>query len=445
MTLSLASICACFDGKIPSVIATCAADGTPNVSYLSEVDYVDEQHVALSFQFFNKTRANVLAHPHATLQVWCPITAAPFCLRVEYLRTETAGPLFEAMKARLAGIAALSGMAGVFRLLGSDVYRVHSVERTPGRLRAAQLPARNPVIALGRIAERVGRATDLAQLSDATLEAMAELLGFEHAIILAADNKHQRLYTLGSRGYERSGIGSEVAFGAGVIGIAARERTPIRSAYATADYYYSRAVHEQTLAESGAGTPADDIPLPGLAEIRSQLAVPITLGDQLIGVIAVQSAADGRFTGDDQDALAAVALQFGLALRGLDSVAAEANDEPGPAPSRPPIAGAPIRVRHYAENDSVFLDDDYLIKGVAGAIFWKLVREHARTGRTEFSNRELRLSPDIRLPELSENLEARLVLLTRRLGERNDGVYIEKTGRGRFRLCVNRPLELLSG
>jgi hypothetical protein len=99
-------------------------------------------------------------------------------------------------------------------------------------------------------------------------------------------------------------------------------------------------------------------------------------------------------------------------------------------------------VRHYAADDSVFLDDDYLIKGAAGAVLWKLLRDHVDSGRTEFSNRELRLAPDIRLPEVGDNLEARLVLLTRRLVDRQADVRLEKTARGRFRLCLMRPLEL---
>lgn len=438
----------CFDGKVPGIIATCAPDGTPNVSYLSEVEYLDEQHVALSFQFFNKTRANVLANPQASLQLWCPQTAAQFILRVRYLRTETSGPLFEAMKARLAGIAALTGMAGVFRLLGADVYRVDAIERRPGRRLAARPPRHNHLIALRAIGERIGQATDLLQLGDATLQALAERLGYEHSIILAADNKYRRLYTLASRGFDRAGIGSDVAFGTGAIGIAARERTPIRIAYATSEYQYGRTL-TVTDAQGAGVIPVGEIPFPELATMRSQLAVPIMLGEQLLGVIAVQSAEEGRFTGEDQDALAAVATQFALALRGLEAAASGAADaEPisrtlQAAESANGIVGAPIRIRHYAADDSVFLDDEYLIKGVAGAIFWKLARDYSGSGRTDFSNRELRLSPEIRLPELSENLEARLVLLTRRLNERASAIRIERTARGRFRLCVSRPLTLV--
>jgi len=75
MDIGLDSIRTCLDGAIPSIIATCSPDGTPNVAHLSQVHYVDSHHVALTFQFFNTTRRNVLANPHATVQVVEPETA----------------------------------------------------------------------------------------------------------------------------------------------------------------------------------------------------------------------------------------------------------------------------------------------------------------------------------------------------------------------------------
>ena len=84
------------------------------------------------------------------------------------------------------------------------------------------------------------------------------------------------------------------------------------------------------------------------------------------------------------------------------------------------------------------------LQGVAGAIFHKLLRDHSTTHRQEFSNRELRLDPTLKLPDITDNLEARLVLLERRLAERKAPMRIEKTGRGKFRLHIDRPFQLVT-
>jgi hypothetical protein len=105
--------------------------------------------------------------------------------------------------------------------------------------------------------------------------------------------------------------------------------------------------------------------------------------------------------------------------------------------------GATAVIRRYTADNSIFIDDDYLIKGVAGAIFWKLLRDYAGGRRNDFTNKELKLDAALKLPALSENLEARLILLERRLAERTNFMRIEKTGRGRFRLAIRRPVQLM--
>lgn len=103
-----------------------------------------------------------------------------------------------------------------------------------------------------------------------------------------------------------------------------------------------------------------------------------------------------------------------------------------------------VELRYYARDGSVFLDSHYLIKGVAGALLCKLVREHQRYGRSEFSLRELRLAgAELRLPEVQDNLGGRMLLLQRRLADRAAPLQIVKVGRGRFRLDLQRPLRLV--
>lgn len=77
---------------------------------MSHAEYVDESHVALTYQFFNRSRANVMPTGRAALMLECPHSGACVVLQLRHGRTEAAGPLFERMRARLAGIAAHTGM-----------------------------------------------------------------------------------------------------------------------------------------------------------------------------------------------------------------------------------------------------------------------------------------------------------------------------------------------
>jgi hypothetical protein len=105
---------------------------------------------------------------------------------------------------------------------------------------------------------------------------------------------------------------------------------------------------------------------------------------------------------------------------------------PAPAP-----ATAPVQLRYFARDRSVFVDGDYLIKGVAGAIFWKLARRQAESGQADFTTRELRLAADeLGLPDVKDNVDVRLLLLQRRLAERDGPLRIQRTGRGRYRFEV---------
>ncbi|MBK8890414.1 MAG: GAF domain-containing protein [Dechloromonas sp.] len=445
MNLRLDTIRECLEGVIPGHIATCDAEGMPNLAYLSQVQFIDNDHVALSYQFFNRTRQNVLAGSSVRLMLTSHLTGAQYRLTLNYLRTETAGPLFEQMKAKLAGIASHTGMSGVFRLLGSDVYRILGIEQLPGLTVAAPPPAVNYLTALRRATGRLAGCGGLARLLETALDCLGAEFAIDHVMFLMLDESRGRLYTLASRGYPQSGIGSEIPLGAGVIGICARERVPVRIGFMTSEYAYGRSIRDGVEADGHGDSLETAIPLPGLAEARSQMAVPITAYDRLLGVLYVENVADLHFGYDDEDALVAFAAQLGLAMHHHQQAEEQVEDTPTSEELAAAVGGPPMRVRHFVANDSVFLDDDYLIKGVAGAILWTLLTDFVERRRTSFTNKGLRVDPRIRLPGVSDNLEARLVLLQRRLEERTAGIHLTRTGRGRFSLAVDRPLQLISG
>jgi len=438
MNIPLENLRNCLEGAIPSMLATCNAEGLPNLAYLSQVQYVDPTHVALTFQFFNTTRRNILANPNGTLMMIDPESGGIYRLKVRYQRTETEGPLFESMKAKLAGIASHTGMAEVFKLRGSDIYEVLAIEQSPGKTLGPRFPRANWLPILRQAAARLAACADMNALFDETLNILEQQLAIHHVMILMLDENGSRLYTVASRGYANPGIGSEIPVGHGVIGVAARERTPIRITYRTSDYAYGKAVRDSAVALGMQLEQA--IPMPGLADCHSQLAVPILAGERLHGILYVESPQDFRFCYEDEDGLMTIASHMALAIPQLAT--AEAATDDTPAATAPTPLGQPVQIKHYSADHSIFLNDDYLIKGVAGAIFWRLVQAYQTEGRDTFTNRELRLDAALGLPDIADNLEARLVLLQRRLADREACVRMEKAGRGRFRLVVTQPLGL---
>ena len=130
--IRLRDIARCFDGTVPATIATASADGTPNVTHLSRVHLVDDDHVALSNQFFSKTMRNLAENPRASLVLIDPRVFDAYRLTIEYERTEKRGPLFDRLHHDIEAIAALTGMQGVFKLRSADVYRVVELELATG-------------------------------------------------------------------------------------------------------------------------------------------------------------------------------------------------------------------------------------------------------------------------------------------------------------------------
>jgi len=453
VTRTLESLQLCFEGAVPAVIATAAADGTPNVTYLSRVHLVDHERVALSNQFFSKTARNLAENPRASVLLIQPWTYEQFRLRLVYERTERRGPVFERLRADIDALAALEGMEDVFKLQSADIYRVLDIELVPSvavRPEDAGDGARTAIegpqaAALAELAGRLSRAKDLDTVLSATVDALAELFGYEHSLVLLLDEDGRRLYTIASRGYDVEGVGSEITVGEGLIGMAAARCRPLRVGSLRQMSKYSRSVR-QSYEESGDIGPSRQIPVPGLPDAESRLAVPAMAFGELVGVLMVESRGLAAFTSADEAALAVVAALVANAVEGERTEDGPAAADDGQAPTtdeREPSSNvAAAHVRFFAADGSTFLDGDYLIKGVAGRLLWSLVGQHEREGRIDFTHRELRLDASLDLPPHRDNFENRLLLLKRRLDERAAPVRIEKTGRGRFRLHVTAPLRL---
>jgi predicted pyridoxine 5'-phosphate oxidase superfamily flavin-nucleotide-binding protein len=133
VTIALAEIHRCFAGEVPSIICTSSSSGEPNLAHLSQVFLVDDDHVAVSNQFFGKTLSNIRENPFATLLCIDPDELVSYKLLVRHEATETSGERFEAAQRSIDAIASMTDMGHVFDLKAVDVYRVLDVSLVPSR------------------------------------------------------------------------------------------------------------------------------------------------------------------------------------------------------------------------------------------------------------------------------------------------------------------------
>lgn len=459
--IPLESLTSCFQGLVPAWLHTCSRDGIPNVAILSHVDYVDPRHIALSFQFFNKSKRNIAENPKAMVRLYDPDTMQAYVMRLRFVRTETAGPTFESMRLRIEAIASYSGLKGIFRLLGADVYEVLSVapiKHEVGRpapssaTRRQALPATElpfTMKALQELSERIHRASTLDSLLDAILDTLEKIFGFRHSMILLASERPDRLEMLASRGYPAGGVGSEVGFGEGIIGMVAEARKPIRIAGMMRQMLYANAVAKRAQ-ERGLGPADRRIPLPGLAEPESQLGIPLLVRDELLGVLCIETDRSYRFHEEDRAYLEVLGGYLAIAIQ--NALLRERTEDPEePLPARPRAAGAPaaapgrrsrIEVEYYRSDECILVNGEYLVRSLPARILWKILHEHHAGGGVEFTNRRLRLDKSLNLPDFKDNLESRLILLRRRLEERCPEIRIAQSGRGRFRLELGGEVAL---
>ena len=273
MTSRSRSLATCFQGLLPAQLFTCSRDGIPNAAYLSHVDYVDSTHVALSFQFFNKSRRNIAENPHALVIVIDPDTGQGWQLRLAVRALGDGGPLFERMALRIEAIASYCGLKGIFKLRAADVYEVgdravrEKMEPASAepRSRASGPRRRSGVHDEGDAgcraanpARRLSR--DARRLDSRGLE---ESFGFKHSMILVPVRGRTACWSPSRPVVTSNGAGAEVRFGEGIAGMVAEARKPIRISGLLRGMLY--ALRDAQAAEQtgvpGAGSRCPDSPI----------------------------------------------------------------------------------------------------------------------------------------------------------------------------------------
>ena len=320
LSVPLESIGPCLQGVLPSWLVTCSAEGVPNATILSIVRYVDFERVALTRQFFNKTRANLDANPQAQVIVVDPGSGDQFALDLRYLHTESEGPIFDEVEANLAAVASQMGMSDVFRLRGVDIHRVLRCDpfgetAAPVQERGAE---RDALPLLDEFMRRLALCVDYADAARVGLEALDDLFGFAYSILLTADERGDRLFAVASNGYVPSGVGAEVPVGVGLVGVAAERRRVV----CVPNLARSRAMNaavQDSIRRSGAEPSAVEIELPGLERVQSAAAVPLLARGELTGVLYLESERQGDFGPGKERLLRILGGQLAAALAVLEA------------------------------------------------------------------------------------------------------------------------------
>jgi len=459
MTVALESLATCFQGLIPSLFFTCSSDGIPNAAYLSHVEYVDREHVALSFQFFNKSRRNIAENPNALVFVPDPDTGQSWSLRLKYMRSETEGLLFDRMALRIEAIASYCGLKGIFKLRAADIYRVLSIDALAeapaagsARITQSKLDAVFTVKALQDLSARIQRADSLESLVDSILEGLEESFGFKNSYILIPTDQEGILVTMATRGYAAGSVGAEVRHGEGIGGMVAEARKPIRISGLLRGMLYALAMHKAAT-EPHLTRLARQIPVPGLSNPESQLGVPLLVRGELVGVLCLESEVPYRFHEEDKASIELLGGYLAIAIQNMQwqERAADSGSEIATSHKTSETAGTGSnghesagehQLVYYGADECILVDGEYLIRGLPAKILWRLLSIRESTGREEFTNRELRLDKSLNLPEWKDNLESRLLLLRRRLEQKCPALRLTPRCRGRFAIEVACPVTL---
>jgi DNA-binding NtrC family response regulator/plasmid stabilization system protein ParE len=167
---------------------------------------------------------------------------------------------------------------------------------------------------LQRVSADINSTLDLDEICDLALRTMDELFEFHHANILLLEPDHRTLKVIASRGYENQAVGGRVQVGTGVIGMVAQKRQIMhvnnlgqQRAYAAAQ----RREMEKTGRQAQLG---DATPVPGLPNAESQIAIPLLIRDDLIGVFSIESPVPRSFGEHQRDLVSIIANQIASAI-----------------------------------------------------------------------------------------------------------------------------------
>jgi class 3 adenylate cyclase len=172
----------------------------------------------------------------------------------------------------------------------------------------------NEVRIIQQISSEITSTLDLDEVLGIVLRAMDHVLGFAHSMILLKDATDDVLRVAATRGHADTGSGAQVRLGEGIIGVVGERRKMMRIGNIGPSMRYLISVRARMEATGQVEPAGPAVALPGLADAQSQLALPLTVKDRLVGVLAVESEQPNAFDELDEVLLRIVGNQAATAI-----------------------------------------------------------------------------------------------------------------------------------
>jgi transcriptional regulator with AAA-type ATPase domain len=174
---------------------------------------------------------------------------------------------------------------------------------------------RDPLEILHRVATEINATLDLEEIYDIALRTLDDLFDFHHAIILLVEPDGDTLRVVASRGYDNQAIGGRVRLGVGAIGVVAQRRKILQLDNLGQQRAYAAAQRRQMM-KAGRGVEIGDVvSVPGLPNAESQIAIPLLIRDDMIGVFSIESPTRRAFDEQDRNLITIIANQIASAIR----------------------------------------------------------------------------------------------------------------------------------
>src|SRR5688572_5569328 len=162
---------------------------------------------------------------------------------------------------------------------------------------------------LKEISTRINVSLDLDFTLKTLLEQLDQFFGFKHSMILLANSKDRFLSVRASHGYNEKGTGARVGFGKGVIGTVAKRKKMLNVPNIASRVAYLSGTDIQDTEQQIM------IKMPGLRNPKSQVAFPLMIQDELVGVIAVESEEQRIYRNEDEQIISIIAEQAAMAIQ----------------------------------------------------------------------------------------------------------------------------------